>query len=87
MVIQQLWDTQWQLEQARYNNVDARHFFNQLFCWLNLMLHIQEKKVTGRKADVLLAAHYTSELLHRTVKPDEEVRYQMSLLNLTTCDV
>ncbi|XP_046860353.1 proliferation-associated protein 2G4-like [Xenia sp. Carnegie-2017] len=32
----------------------------------------KEKKVTGRKADVLLAAHYTSELLHRTVKPDEE---------------
>ncbi|CAB4009226.1 Proliferation-associated 2G4 [Paramuricea clavata] len=32
----------------------------------------KENKVTGRQADVLLAAYLTSELVHRTVKPAEE---------------
>ena len=38
-----------------------------------LFLIIQENKITGRQADVLLAAYLTSELVHRTVKPAEEV--------------
>ena len=29
--------------------------------------------MTGRQADVLLAAYLASELVHRTVKPGEEV--------------
>lgn len=32
----------------------------------------KENKVTGRKADVLLAAYLASEVAHRTVKPAEE---------------
>jgi methionine aminopeptidase len=31
-------------------------------------------KVTGRKADVILAAHYASEAALRLVKPSNEVR-------------
>jgi len=32
-------------------------------------------KVSGRKADVILAAHYASEAALRLVKPTLEVRY------------
>lgn len=37
-----------------------------LFC-------LQENKITSRKADVLQAAYFASEVAHRTVKPGEEV--------------
>ena len=33
----------------------------------------QENKVTGRKADALLAAHYAAEAALRLVKPGNEV--------------
>ena len=33
------------------------------------------EKVTGRKADVILAAHYASEAALRLVKPGVEVRF------------
>ena len=41
-----------------------------------LLFALQENKITGRQADVLLAAYLASELVHRTVKPAEEV-YQV----------
>lgn len=34
-----------------------------------------EKKVTGRKADVILAAHYASQAALRLLKPGTEVKF------------
>ena len=45
-----------------------------------LLIALQENKITGRQADVLLAAYLASELVHRTVKPAEEV-YQVQRKN------
>jgi len=36
-----------------------------------------EKKVTGRKADVVLAAHYASQAALRLLKPGTEVRLKI----------
>jgi len=36
-----------------------------------------EKKVTGRKADVVLAAHYASQAALRLLKPGTEVRLRI----------
>jgi hypothetical protein len=41
-------------------------------CWF-LLLTLQENKVTGRKADVMMAAHLAFEAALRLVKPGNEV--------------
>lgn len=40
---------------------------------LILFLFFQEKKATGRKADVVMAAYLASEIAHRMVVPGGEV--------------
>lgn len=40
---------------------------------------LPEKKVTGRKADVVLAAHYASQAALRLLKPGTEVRLKTLL--------
>lgn len=39
-----------------------------------VLLFLQDKKVTGRKADAILAAHLASEAALRLVKPANDVR-------------
>jgi len=38
---------------------------------------LPEKKITGRKADVVLAAHYASQAALRLLKPGTEVRLRI----------
>ena len=46
----------------------------------------QDNKVTGRKADVLLAAHYAAEAALRLVKPGNEVENEVhSMSNRLKC--
>jgi len=40
----------------------------------------EEKKVTGRKADVVLAAHFASQAALRLLKPGTEVRLKILFL-------
>ena len=47
-------------------------------------------KITGRKADILLAAHYASEAALRLMKPGTEVRnefFQLACGNMLICSV
>lgn len=43
-----------------------------------------EKKVTGRKADVVLAAHYASQAALRLLKPGTEVRLNTCVLSFSS---
>lgn len=45
-------------------------------------LVVGEGKVTGKKADVLLAAHYAAEAALRLVRPGNEVRTLSNYLSL-----
>jgi len=42
-----------------------------------------EKKVTGKKADVVLAAHYASQAALRLLKPGTEVRLNICVLSFS----
>lgn len=43
---------------------------------------LPEKKVTGRKADVVLAAHYASQAALRLLKPGTEVRLKIFMRSI-----
>jgi len=50
--------------------------FSLLLVWvirIGFVCIVQDSKVTGRKADVILAAHHAAEAALRLVKPGNEV--------------
>ena len=55
--------------------------FKQFRFHIYLFLPFQDKKVTGRKADAILAAHLASEVALRLVKPGNEVSNHFIVLN------
>jgi hypothetical protein len=57
------------------------HFFENHPFHIYFFLPFQDKKVKGRKADAILAAHLASEVALRLVKPGNEVSNHVIVLN------